>query len=219
MNLRAPSRTLSFAVLLFTLSACATDQERTRTEGAAAGAVGGAAIGALIGGKGSTGIGALAGGAIGLLAGDAVARQKAAYAKREAALRNSANRAEQFAQQQRQQNTATLVQIAALRNDIHRLQVEQLSLTTRNNLAAADQARLTGLTRYVNGQLVQVRAEISQQQILLADEQHKAAQSHDNSLQPSLQLVAAGVRDLQSSERALEMAQAQLQLLDSKRQY
>lgn len=219
MNLRVLSRTTSLVVLFFALTACATDQQRTRTEGTAAGALGGAAIGALIGGKNAAGIGALAGGAIGLLAGDTVARKKAAYAKREAALRSSADHAEQLAQRQRQQNQTTAAQIVALQQDIDRLKVEQLSVTARNSRVTNDQIRLADLMKDVDDHLVQVRAEIVQQQTLLADEQRKAAQSHDNTLQPGMQLVAAGVRDLQSSERGLEMAKAQLQLLDSKRQY
>jgi len=219
MNLHILSRNISLVVLFFALTACATDQQRTRTEGTAAGAVGGAAIGALIGGKNGGAIGALAGGALGLLAGDTVARKKAAYAKREASLRSSADHAEQLAQRLQQQNQITATRIAALQQPIDRLKVEQLSVTSRNNRVANDQIRLAGLMKDVDDHLVQVRAEIVQQQTLLADEQRQAAQTRDNTLQPSMRLVAAGVRDLQSSERGLEMAKAQLQLLDSKRQY
>jgi len=104
MNLRGLSLNTSLVVLFLALTACATDQQRTRTEGTAAGALGGAAIGALIGGKNAAGIGTLVGGAIGLMAGDTVAPKKAAYAKREAAPRSSADHAEQLARHQRQQN-------------------------------------------------------------------------------------------------------------------
>jgi hypothetical protein len=207
------------AILLAGVTACATDQQRTRTEGTAAGAVGGAAIGALIGGKGATGIGAGVGALAGLLVGDAVARKKAEYAQREALLRGSADRAQQLAQQLRQQNEITTAQIATLQQEVERLKMEKISATVRKNRMVEDQTRLAGLMQGVDDRLVRVRAEITQQQQLLADEQRKAHESRDNTLGPSMQLVAAGVRDLQSSERALETAKAQLQLLDSKRQY
>jgi uncharacterized protein YcfJ len=219
MNFRALRYNVSLVIVLVLLTACATDQQRTRTQGTAAGAVGGAAVGALIGGKGAAGKGALVGAAIGLLAGDAVAKKKAAYAQREALLRGSADRAQQLAQQLRQQNEITTVQIAALGKDIKRLKAQKLSATARKNRAAENQTRLAGLMKGIDDQLVQVKAEITQQQTLLADEQRKAAESHDNTLEPSMQLVSAGVRNLQSSERTLEMAKAQLQLLDPKRKY
>src|SRR5882762_6551911 len=81
------------------LSGCATDAQKTRTQGAGAGAVLGSLIGLAVthDARGAL-IGAAAGGAGGLLVGDQVARKKGQYARREDVLRGSAARAQQLAQ-------------------------------------------------------------------------------------------------------------------------
>ena len=81
-------RLAALIIAISLVSACAMDdQSATRAQGAGAGVALGAGIGALASGKtDSVLIGAVAGGLAGLAAGDAVARNKKAYAEEEGEL-------------------------------------------------------------------------------------------------------------------------------------
>lgn len=218
MNSKA-FQVLGTVSLTLLLNACATDGQQTRTEGALTGAAVGATAGAIAGGKEATIAGAAAGGILGAIWGDSVAKKKEEYAKREDALRISAERATQLAQETRQQNEITTVQLTELERNIKRLRVEKLSAVARKNLTQSNEAKLASLLKSVDAQLVEVRAEIARQQTLLDSEERLAREQRDDSLQPRMRLVSAGVRELQTNEQALDRARAQLQLLDQKRAY
>ena len=201
------------------LSGCATDAQRTQTEGAVAGAAIGAGIGAIAGGKEATVVGAAAGTVIGGIVGSKVAADKAEYARREDALRASAERANLLAEATRQHNTTLTAQLAELQKNVQRLRTEKMSATARKNLTLAHQTKVAGLMQGVDTQLAQVRDEVTKQQALLKQEQRLAQQNNDQRLQPGMQQVAMAIRDLQTTEQALERAKAQLQLVDQKRAY
>src|SRR4051794_23614016 len=145
-DLRAPAA----AILLgFFVTACTTaagvnrsDQTRTRVEGTGAGLLAGAGIGAAPGGEKRGVIGAGVGALVGLAGGSYVAQKKADYAKREAALQDSAQRAELLARQTHEQNESLSSSIASLKSDIQRLHAEQMSAVARRDLAQANQVKL-----------------------------------------------------------------------------
>jgi len=221
-NLRCNSivRCIAWAIpSTLLLNGCATDQQRTRTEGATGGAVLGALIGAALGGRNGAIAGAAVGAGGGALVGNSVAKKKQGYAEREAALRDSVVRSQALAAQTRQKNTQLSGQIAELQRNIQSLQAQKVSAIAKQTLLADRKVEATNLIEGVDVQIQRVADEIGRQQALIDKERRLAMQTHDNSLAPHIQQVADGVRDLQSNQRDLELARAQLQLIEQKRAY
>lgn len=208
-------------LLVLSVSGCATDAQRTRTEGAAIGGAVGAGIGALA--AKNTPAGAAIGGAVGALAGlvyaDQVAKKKARYAQREDALRQSAGTARQVAQATRQQNDRLAAEVAGLDQRVQGLRTQKISEEARNEYARETQKRFEILQSGVDLQLSQVRQEIIRQQQVLLAEQQEANQTHVPSPPEGIQLVSNSILELQQNERLLEETRAQLQLIDAKRAY
>jgi hypothetical protein len=215
----APVTALHAIVSVAVLTGCATDAQKTKTQGALAGAAMGGAAGALAGGKKESIAGAVVGGIAGVMYGTAVAKKKAELAQREDALKASAAKAEQLAQEMRQNNAVLTTDIEGLEQNILQLKQDKLSQQARNALAQSNRERTKVLLSGVDLQLQIVKAEIGRQQALYESEERLARESKDNSLNPGMQLVAAGVRDLQSHERSLELAKAQLERIDPQRAY
>ncbi len=203
------------------LSACATDAQRTRTEGATMGATIGAVAGQLLGGNREGALaGAVLGGVIGGIFGDQTADKKARYAAQEDELRASADRASTLAQVSRDRNEQLDRDIAALEQSVQQLRTAKLSAESKRALAEASRKQHDGLMTSIDEQLRALREEISRQQALA-----KAATlppKPDGTSQPvseGIRLVSAGMRDLDQQTRALEIAKLNLQKIDRRRAY
>lgn len=210
-------------VLAASLSACATDQQRTRSEGIAAGAAAGAVVGHAIGGdERGAALGAVLGGVVGAVFGNRAAEKKAAYAQREAELRAGAERAAALAQASREHNDQIEREIAQLEESVRTLRTAKLSARVKQNRATENGQRVNALLAATEARLQQIRAEVDRQKALLAvaavrdDGKKKTAAE-----QPSqdFQLVSVNIRDLEQQTRRLELARLQLQQIDPRRAY
>lgn len=204
---------------LLMLSGCANDQQRTRTEGAGAGAVLGAVLGGVIGGRDGALAGAALGGVAGGAYGDQQARKKQQYAQREDALKLALAQAQETTRQARVANESLQRDVAALQTSVNRLSDRRLDAKRRNELAQAAKLQMERSNSQVDQQLVAVRGEIERQQQALKRDQELAKQAPEAPQPASIRLVSAGVNDLQAQERALERAKAQLAQLDSRRAF
>ena len=202
------------------VSACATDQQKTEGQGAGAGALLGALIGVAIthDARGAA-IGGAVGGGAGYAVGNQVAQRKAQYAQRENDLRNSAQRANVLAEQTQQMNQQISAQVARLDETVRSLRKQEMSEDTRRGLTESNRRQAASLLNGVNAQLQVVRDEVARQQALLAAETQQAQQSKESTDSEGVHLVSAGIRELQSNQRQLEEARAQLQLIDPRRAY
>jgi hypothetical protein len=207
-------------VICLSLCACATDAQKTQGQGAGAGAVLGALIGVAVthDARGAL-IGGAAGGLTGLGVGTAVAQKKAQYAARENTLHDSAQRAEQLAQQVQQRNQQLSGEVARLDATVQNLRTQEMSAEARRALLDRNQRSAQILLSGVDLQLQQVKAEIVRQQAVLTAEAQQAQQTQQASPADGVRLVQAGIRDLESDQRALEQARAQLALIDPRRAY
>lgn len=211
------------ALALF-LCACATDQQRTRTEGTVAGVAAGAALGrAITGDDRGTAVGALLGGIVGVFAGHRAAQKKAAYAQREENLRQSAQRATALAESTRTQNDQIEHDIAELDRAVQDLQAAKLGIAAQQQAQSAHRERLAALVASVDQQLQQMNEEVGRQNQLIAEtkaidakEQRDTAEQEESE---GVRLVAAGLRDLEQQTRRLELARLQLQQIDARRAY
>src|SRR5262249_45729956 len=158
-------------------------------------------------------------GGAGYAVGNQVAQKKARYAQRETELRNSAQRADALAAQTRQINEQISVKVAQLDETVQRLRSQELSEDTRRALTESNRRQAASLLSGVDAQLQQVRDEVSRQQALLAAETQQAQQANDATDSEGVRLVNAGIRELQTNQRQLEEARAQLQLIDPRRAY
>lgn len=212
------ARAVVAVTVLGVVAGCATDQQRTRTEGAAVGALVGAVVGAAVGGRDGAAIGAAVGGAGGLAYGDQQAKKKQEFAEREDALKRAIAQAQQTSRQAREANQGLQREIAALEETVRRLKTQRLAARQRAELAQSARRRTEQANANVNAQLIAVRQEIGRQQHALQRDAELARKAPEET--PSaVRLVRAGVDDLQSQERALEQVKAQLALLDSKRAF
>lgn len=209
--------------LALVLCACATDQQRTRAEGTATGVAAGAALGrAITGNDRGTVIGAMLGGIVGAVVGDRVAKKKAAYAQREENLRQSAQRATALAESTRVQNEQIENQIAELDRAVQDLRQASLTGAERQARHDAQQQRLAALVETVAHQLRQMNAEVERQNALIAEVKAldaKERRTAEEQQSEGVQLVAAGLRDLEQQTRRLELARLQLQQIDERRAY
>lgn len=221
---RSPAiRALLSLALAGLLGSCATDRQRTRTEGAVTGAAAGAVLGRAIGGdnRGAV-LGAALGGVVGALLGNRAAGKKAAYARREEDLRASAQRAAAMAQSSREQNDALERDIVLLGQSIQELQTAKLSAVSRQALVAEHRQRLGALLAATDAQLHQMRSELERQSALLAavpattDRETKVAGQESSE---GFRLVSVGMRDLEQQTRRLELARLQLQQIDQRRAF
>ena len=217
------NRAVALAVALATVG-CASgppsDSQRTVGEGAAFGALIGALLGAAAAdNRRGAAVGAALGAAAGTAVGMGVADKKAAYARREDALRASADRAQALVAETRQANETLDGEIAQLQASVQRLRAEQMSAEAQRELAQSNQQAVLAAMGRIDQQLQSVRQEISRQVSLAQAEQKQAAETRQPVAEQGLRLVSAGVRDLQGQERALERARQQLLLLDPRRAY
>jgi len=219
--------TLSRSVLfwlLALLSACATDQQRTRSEGTAAGVVAGAALGrAITGDDRGTALGAVIGGIVGAVAGNHVAKKKVAYAQREEQLRQSAQQTMALAESTRRQNEKLEHDIAELDRSVRELAAARISAASRQTAADTNQRRSAALFETIERQLQQMKREVERQNQLIAavQAQDTAQEKGKTPAEPSdgMRLVAASLRDLEAQTRQLELARLQLQQIDERRAY
>lgn len=217
------SRFVLFLAFTLLLGACATDQRRTRSEGTAAGVVAGAALGrAITGDDRGTAIGALIGGIVGAVAGNRIAEKKAAYARREEQLRQSAQQTMALAASARTQNEQLERDIAELDRAVQELAAARLSAASRQKANNANQQRSAALVEAIERQLKQMKDEVERQnQLIAAVQAQDAAQKRRTPAEPSdgMRLVATSLRDLEAQTRQLELARLQLQQIDERRAY
>ncbi|WP_257386749.1 glycine zipper domain-containing protein [Tahibacter caeni] len=222
-SIRSFPRLFLIGLLGLSLSACATDRQRTRAEGTAAGAAAGAALGrAIAGNDRGTVVGALLGGIVGAVVGNRVANKKAAYAQREEELRLSAQRAAALVESTREQNEQIEREVAELGAAVAQLQSAKDSAEARRLTQTENQQKLSALVESVERQLEQMKEEMQRQDALIAaTEAQDVKDRRDAEQEPSegLQLVAAGLRDLEQQTRRLELARLQLQQIDERRAY
>lgn len=201
------------------VAGCATDQQRTRAEGAGIGAVVGAVVGHAVGGKEGAAAGALIGGAAGAAYGNEVAKKKAAYAAREDALKASAAQAQAVAQAAQQANDAAVRDIATLQAAAEQLRRRTLNAEQRRRLVMTSRQNMEAVNSRLTSQIGLVRDELTRQQGVLAREEQLAQQTKEASPPSALRLVTVSMQELQGKERALELARAQLAQLDSRRAF
>ena len=206
-------------VLAGLLSSCASDQQRTRTEGVVSGAAIGAVLGHILDHRNGAALGAVIGGAAGGVVGNQVAEKKRLYAEREDALNAAAAHSQAIAQQARVANEALQRDIAALAASVTRLQTKRMSARSRKNVALSTRRSFEETNRKLDQQLAAVRSELAKQHEIIRREQALVKQTNEPSPPSALRLVSAGIQDLESHERALERAKAQLMLLDSRRAF
>ena len=207
--LRTKVRQAALALLYATLaSGCATDADRTRAEGAGAGAVVGGALGALFshGNVGGVAAGAAVGGLAGGLFGNHVANEKQAYATQEDQLQASIAHAQQVAQQARTYNQQLQKQITSLEQTREQLQHQVVSTDLRHQAMLDDKRKTTAMIRQTNGELASVRQEIANQQSVL----RTASAANTTSQQPSasIEKVSSSINDLQVQASELTRASA-----------
>lgn len=138
-------------VLVMVLSACATtDENRTRGEGAAAGALLGGVLGYLIDGERGALVGAALGAGAGLAVGNEIAKRKQAYASTEDFLDAEIARVDEF-------NRTASAYNAQLRQDLVRLDREAEQLQQRQQAGESLERSLTAKRNEVRSQLARSR--------------------------------------------------------------
>lgn len=214
-------RTALVVLLAVSVTGCATDPQRTRTEGTLVGAGAGAAIGrAITGDDRGTAIGAAIGAVVGLVAGNRMAKKKAEYAKREDALRESAQRAVALAQSTREENDQLSRDIADLEATVHQLSSQKTSAAAKKTQLEASERKQVALVAAADASLARVREEYARQEAVVNE--RTSSQSADKIAAEQQQsegfrLVQASMRELQAQERRLETAKEQLRLIDTRR--
>lgn len=201
------------------LCGCANDADRTRAEGAGAGAVGGALLGGLLGhGKaGNVAAGVVGGGVVGGLYGNYVANQKSAYAAREDQLQASIAHAQQVTQQSRAYNQQLQQQIADLERTRDALKRQTMTADARRAALQNDKRTTRDMLQNTNNQLASVKQEITRQQTLLRTA--SAEKTSSQGQPPPIEQISTNITDLQAEARELERAQSQLQMIDQRRSY
>jgi len=184
------------------LSGCETmpDDDRTRAEGAAAGALIGALLGYAVDRERGAAIGALVGGGAGLAVGDQIARRKQAYATTEDFLDAQIAATAQLNAEARTHN-------AGLRRESSRLEREAQALRTRYDAGRVQRSSLVSKRNEVNEQLQssrqleQVLTEELEIQSTIAREEREQRPRNDP-------YVARLDREVQALQRNLEQLRA-----------
>lgn len=206
------------SLMFYGSTGCAiTDANRTRAEGAAAGAVIGTVLGnALSRNRNSVPVGAAIGAIIGFLFGNGVAQEKATYAQQEQYLIQLAKRAEDRAVETAEFNNQLQQEVAALQALNEYIDSQRLDLSERNRLATDQNARANALLFQTNQQIAVVRQDLASLREVIAAAQRDGA-LRQQELSASLQLVANQTAALEEQHLALARAAAQLQLIDTRR--
>lgn len=184
------------------LSGCETmpDDDRTRAEGAAAGALIGALLGYAVDRERGAAIGALVGGGAGLAVGDQIARRKQAYATTEDFLDAQIAATAQLNAEARTHN-------AGLRRESSRLEREAQALRTRYDAGRVQRSSLVSKRNEVNEQLQssrqleQVLTEELEIQSTIARQEREQRPRNDP-------YVARLDREVQALQRNLEQLRA-----------
>lgn len=207
------------AVLCSAEAGCATDAQRTTTEGTATGAVLGAGIGYLLGRDRGAEIGALIGGAGGYQYGQYVVSVKTAYAQREQALQAISADSQRIADEARRYNDLVIQEIAELQQQRDRLQARRMATSDRNQLLEQQRQRAEQLLADTGSQLDQVRNAINQQQRAMQVERDARAQGYQSIPDAQMQAMSAQMQLLQAEQATLEQAVEQLKVIDDRRSY
>lgn len=211
------TRTTLLALLICALvPGCAgmSDQNRTKTEGTAVGAVAGGLLGLVIGGEKGAAIGALAGAGAGFLAGNEIAKRKKAYASNEDFLNAEIAGTQEF-------NATTLAYNRKLSKDIASLEKESKTLRAqydqgkieKSSLAAKnkDLRKRIGETAKLENTLakeLEVQTEILAQgrKDRPADDQYIARLEKEvDALQKNLETLREGSTQLASIDQRLSV--------------
>ena len=211
------AKTLFVVLIVCTLlPGCATmsDQDRTKAEGAGAGAVLGGLIGYAVGGGRGSAIGAAAGAGLGFLVGNEIAKRKQAYASSEEFLDAEITTTQEF-------NNTTMAYNEKLSRDVAMLEEESKSLRGKYDKGVVDKkvliAKSADLQKRVdaNKKLENTLArELEVQTAILADEkksrsvddQHIARLEKEvNALQKNLDTLRDGSTQLARIDQRLSV--------------
>ncbi|MCG5502030.1 hypothetical protein [Ectothiorhodospira lacustris] len=204
---------LSLLCAVALLGGCATmdDQQRTRGEGAAGGALIGGLLGYAIDRERGAAVGALLGGGIGFAVGNEIAKRKQAYASTEDFLDGEIARVAEF-------NTTTLAYNQRLSTEIAQLETESRNLRARYNAGNADRKALQARRDDLRGRIETAQKlektledELKVQNAILAQES-KGRPKDDPYIARLEQEVAA----LQANLGQLQEGSAQLALIDQR---
>jgi hypothetical protein len=207
---------ISLILLVVWVVGCATDQQRTKAQGAglgaAAGAAVGAAIGAAAGGKEGALKGALIGGGIGLIGGYAyathVANLKAQYVKEEDYLDACIASAEKVNQETRQYNAYLESEIRDQEQEVDRLiDAYNSKQVTKTELKKKQQSLQASLNE-AEKKLQRARDEIVIQREVLRREQGQS--------QARLAALNAKIKQLEQSVAELEQTTEHLAAINQK---
>lgn len=209
-------------ILILGPMGCAkTDANRTRAEGAGAGAIVGGVLGQIVGGDtGATLAGAAVGALIGTLIGDQVAQEKTTAVEEEKRLVELAGWAKERAGETAKFNNQLQQEIVLLQKTNNRLNSKLLAASERKRLMIAKSTSADKLRHQTNEQMNQVTHDLA----LLQGEIEKARSSsqggYTQSQEPqsaSLQLVVNQTTYLDNQREALVHSIEQLQLIDTRR--
>lgn len=206
---------MSAAVLVFLLCGCAnqSDADRTRTEGAAAGAVVGVVLAKVMGGSDKTAVAAGAVGAgAGYVVGDQVVKKKESYAQQEEQLRAAIQAAEQSTAQARELNAKLATDILALKRRQELLLTQTQAGTARQAALKAEQQKARALMDQTTKSIATVDRQLAEQRRVVAEQKATA---------PSELIAVADTRigELDTERRALLASLEQLRLIDQRRAY
>ncbi|TVR98142.1 MAG: glycine zipper 2TM domain-containing protein [Wenzhouxiangellaceae bacterium] len=195
------------------ISACASmpDDQRTRAEGTAAGAVLGGLLGALIDGERGALIGAAVGAGAGYAVGNEVAKRKAEYASTEDYLDGEAERVAEFNATTGQYNQRLAQQIKALEQEAEYLRTQIDAGTADEAVLQAQRATLREELDSAERLEAALAQELEVQNAILAEERENRADED-----PYIQRLESEVAELQNNLETLRTGSTQLARIDQR---
>ena len=206
MRAQGVGTVLTVALLAGSMVGCATtDEQRTRTEGAAAGALIGGLLGYAVDRQRGAAVGALIGGGAGFAVGNEIAKRKQEYASTEDFLDGEIARVDEFNRTARAYNSR-------LRQDIARLDQEAQQLRSQFTEGRIQRDRLDGKRNELQRQIatsqeleVALAEELQIQQTILEQEAPGRAQNdpYITRLEREVQLLEANLATLRDGSEQL----------------
>ncbi len=196
---------------VFITSCAMNDQQRTVAQGAGIGCGIGAVIGQLIGGDSeATALGCVAAGMAGAAYGEHVADQKSQYASKEEHFRAVIDSGRMAADKAKIYNQKVSKQISLVKN-------EQYSLEKKLRQASANQEEIAAHKRETGLMLTRVKSEIDRLNFEIGKQRQVLAQYQRSVNANLVQASQQQISQLESEQRTLKIALAELKAIDNRR--